>query len=110
MADNTGGEAKIIYILYLAGIIVGITPLIGIVMAYMNRGDGPDWVQSHYQWQIRTFWIGFLYGVVGLVTTFILIGFLLLLLASVWWIVRCIKGMKALANEQPMENVETWVW
>ena len=55
IADDNTGQAKIIYILYLAGFIVGITPLIGIVMAYMNRGEGSDWIQSHYQWQIRTF-------------------------------------------------------
>ena len=55
MADNTAGQVKIIYILYLAGFIVGVTPLIGIVMAYMARGEGPDWLQSHYRWQIRTF-------------------------------------------------------
>ena len=55
MADDNSGQAKIIYILSLAGFIVGITPLIGIVMAYMNRGEGPDWIKSHYQWQIRTF-------------------------------------------------------
>lgn len=29
---------QLIYILYLAGLIVGITPLIGIVLAYMNKG------------------------------------------------------------------------
>ncbi len=110
MADDNGGQAKIIYILYLAGFIVGITPLIGIVMAYMNRREGPDWVQSHYQWQIRTFWIGLLYGFAGILSIFILIGFLLLLLMSVWYIVRCVKGLMALDKQKPIDNVETWLW
>ena len=110
MADNSAGQVKIIYILYLAGFIVGITPLIGIVMAYMGRGEGPDWLQSHYRWQIRTFWIAALYAVVGIITVFILIGILVLLANAVWLIVRCVKGFKALDAERPIENVETWLW
>ena len=110
MADNTTGQVKIIYILYLAGLLVGITSLIGIVMAYLGRGEGPEWLQSHYRWQIRTFWIACLYGVVGLVTMIIFIGFAVLLANAVRIVVRCVKGFKALENEQPIENVETWLW
>ena len=42
-------NAKLVYILYLAGIIIGITGLIGVIMAYVNRGDVPDWMKTHYQ-------------------------------------------------------------
>src|SRR5512146_3290502 len=80
------GTAKIVYVLYLIGLVIGITPIIGVIMAYVNRGSAPVWVQSHYQMQIRTFWIGLLYGVISFATTFLLIGFLLALLTVVWWI------------------------
>ena len=38
---------QLIYILYLAGLIVGITPLIGIVLAYMNKGKATGLYESH---------------------------------------------------------------
>jgi len=47
---QSGGEpseariANLIYILYLASLVFGITGLIGVVMAYVNKGDGPGWV------------------------------------------------------------------
>ena len=110
--QNTGdgGMANIVYILYLVGIAVGITSIVGVVMAYMNKGDAPPWLESHYRFQIRTFWIGMLYGIIGTVLTTVLIGFLVLLFVLVWWIVRCIKGMRALGDRQPVENVESWMF
>lgn len=56
--SSTEGTAKIVYVLYLVGILFGLTTLIGVVMAYVNRGDAPEWLKTHYQYQIRTFWIG----------------------------------------------------
>ncbi len=98
------GTAKTIYILYLVGLIVGV------IMAYVNRGEAPGWVQSHYQMQIRTFWIGMLYGIISFATTFIIIGFLLGLFTLVWWIMRCAKGLKAASVGAPYENATTWLW
>lgn len=106
---KAGSTANIVYILYLAGVIVGITPLIGVIMAYVNRNGAPAWVETHYTFQIRTFWIGLLFSVIGLVTTFILIGWLILLLILIWWIVRCVKGMQVLGRGQPYPNPETWM-
>lgn len=107
---TTEGQAKIIYILYLAAIIIPFTGLIGVVMAYINRSDAPDWLRAHYQFQIRTFWIGFLYVIIGFLTTFILIGFLILLFYLIWLIVRCVKGMKMLDLKREPENVTGWLF
>lgn len=41
----TEGTAKIVYVLYLVGILFGLTTLIGVVMAYVNRGDAPEWLK-----------------------------------------------------------------
>ena len=70
-------------------------------MAYVNRGGAPEWVETHYRFQIRTFWIGLLYGVISLITVFILIGFLFALFTLVWWIVRCAKGCSASRAASP---------
>lgn len=109
MQKDKGGNAKIIYILYLVSLVLGITGLIGLVMAYINKGDAPEWLKSHYQWQIRTFWMGLLYTVIGLITTSILIGFLILLLNLIWFIVRCVKGLSALEKQQPPANPTSWL-
>ena len=104
------GNAKIVYILYLVGLAVGITGIVGAVLAYVNRGDGSDWLDSHYRYQIRTFWIGGVYIVVGTLLSAALIGFGILLFWAVWLILRCVKGMKALEAQEPVEDVESWLF
>jgi uncharacterized membrane protein len=103
------GQAKIIYVLYLAGFVSGFTPLIGLVMAYMGRGEGPDWLDDHYRWQIRTFWIGVLYSVIAGILTMVVIGFVLYVAIAVWWIVRCIKGLQRVSAEESLDDVETFL-
>jgi uncharacterized membrane protein len=107
---SAGSNAKVIYILYLVSIIVGLTSLVGVVMAYIYRQDAPDWVRSHYRFQIRTFWIGLLYVVVGMLLTAAFIGFLILLFWLVWLIMRCVKGMQQLERGEPVSDEVTWLW
>ncbi|WP_417226463.1 DUF4870 family protein [Amphritea sp.] len=109
-STDKGSNAKIVYILYLASLVFGITGLVGLIMAYVYKGDAPDWLKSHYQWQIRTFWIALLYTVIGIITTSFLIGFLILLLNVVWFIVRCIKGLSALDKQQPLPQPTSWLF
>lgn len=107
---NTGGTVTVIYILYLVGLVVGVTSLIGVVMAYVYQDGGPEWSGSHYRLQIRTFWIALLYGVVGVVLSFIVIGWAVLAFTAVWIIVRCVKGMKFAAAAQPYPTPGSWLW
>ena len=103
--------AKAIYILYLVGVVIPvILPIIGVVMAYIYRDGAPAWVQSHYQLQIRTFWMGLVYFVIALVATMILIGWVILALSMIWWIIRCVKGLKAVFEGVPHPNPTTWMW
>jgi uncharacterized membrane protein len=110
LQTSTGGTVTVIYVLYLLGLVVGVTSLVAVVMAYVYRGGGPEWTASHYRFQIRTFWIGLLYGVAGLVLAFILIGWLVLAFALVWMIVRCVKGLKFAAAGEPYPNPAAWLW
>ena len=105
---TTEGTAKIIYILYLVGIVFGITALIGVVMAYVNKEDAPGWVKSHYQFQIRTFWIGMLLLVLGAVLAFVLIGYLVFLFWIIWVVIRCVKGMKFLDQGRAHPSPLNW--
>jgi len=108
--DRSATNVNVVYYLYLSSILFGITAIVGVVIAYMNRGPGADWLDSHYTYQIRTFWIGLLYSVIGLALTFIIIGFLVLLFVLIWWIVRCIKGLQRAGNRQPVADPATWMW
>jgi len=107
---SSGGTVTIIYVLYLVGLVVGITSLIAVVMAYVNKGGGPEWAESHYRFQIRTFWIGLLIGVVALVLIFVLIGWFVLIFYYVWMIVRCVKGMKFAGSAEPYPSPASWLW
>lgn len=112
MQVKSGGEgtAKIVYLLYLASIVFGITGIIGVVMAYINKSDAPDWLNSHYQFQIRTFWIGFFYMCIGILFTFVLVGYLVFLFCTVWLVIRCVKGMKCLDQRREYPNPTTWLF
>lgn len=98
-------SAKINYILYLIGLVIGITALVGLVFAYVKRGNqNPDWLNSHYSFQIRTFWYGLVYLIVGSLLSVIIIGWLILLFWLIWLIVRCVKGLSALDAQQSIEG------
>jgi uncharacterized membrane protein len=107
---SEASDANLVYILYLVGLLVGITAIAGVIMAYVNRSSAPEWVQTHYRVQIRTFWIGMLYSVIGLLTCVIVIGFFWLVFVLVWWIVRCVKGMEAISRGLPYERPTSWMW
>ena len=98
----------VVYILYLAGFFVGITPIIGLVLAYMNRGRAEPWLETHYTWAIRTFWIGVLYSLISVAFMIVGIGFLLMLGVAVWVIVRVIIGLQALNRNEPIRNPYSW--
>ncbi len=105
-----GRTATIIYVLYLVGLVIAVTHLIGVIVAYVYRNDGPDWVRTHYRFQIRTFWIGLLYAVIGFVMLHLLIGGLILFLTLIWFIVRCVKGLRRLSRGEAYDNVASWLW
>lgn len=108
---NNGRGALIIYILYLAGFLTGgITNLVGLVMAYVGADDQPEWLRTHYRFQIRTFWIGVLYVVISLPLTFIFIGNVMLLFVALWLIIRCAKGIKWLDAKMAVPDPGTWWW
>ena len=103
-------NVKLVYLLYLAGFVVGLTAVAGLIVAYLKR-DGADPVSAtHYEFQIRTFWIGLLMGVVGVVLSVILIGWLVILWTGIWTLVPCIKGFMLVNDGKPVPQPQTWMW
>lgn len=107
---NTKGNANLIYILYLVAIVVGVTSIVGVIMAYTGKGKGDAFLDSHYNNQINIFWKGLLYSIIGVLLTMVLIGFLVLLAALIWYIIRTVKGMQALSAGQAIENPGSWLF
>jgi uncharacterized membrane protein len=101
---------KIVYVLYLASLVFGITGLIGLIVAYVNQAQANEVEAAHFRFQIRTFWIGLLYSLVGIITTPIGVGAVILLATLVWWIVRCAKGLTTINNGQEPADVEGWLF
>ncbi len=103
--------AFVIYILYLAHfvpVLGWVAAIVGLVLAYVERATAPAWLQSHYLFQIRTFWIGLLYGAVSIFLCIILVGIPLLLATWIWFIVRCALGLSRLLRSEPYPTPESW--
>jgi len=70
-----------------------ITAVLGIIINYVKDQDVKgSWLESHFQWQKNTFWYALLWIVLGTLTTFLLIGYLLLAAVVIWLIYRIAKG------------------
>ena len=109
VSDKT--MSLIVYILYFGAYFVGITAIVGVIIAHVQKGSSGDPIlESHYDFQIRTFWIGLLYAIVGFVLMFVLIGFLVWLWAFIWSLIRNIKGILALNENRRIANPHSWLF
>jgi uncharacterized membrane protein len=104
------------YGLYFLGFATaGLTSVVGVIMAYAQRGLASEAAWTHYTFMIRTFWLGlvwmFLAGMlmgVGIPLSFILIGIPLVILAklmfglgAVWYGLRLVLGVVHLSRDEP---------
>lgn len=101
--------AKILYVVLMVGLVVPFTGIIALIIAYVNKGDGPTWLDENYRYQIRTFWIGALYFALSYILTFVFIGFITFAITFIWYVIRCAKGLKALGKEESPHNVSSWL-
>ena len=105
MSDERGLKtvATVVYALQAAGFFVGITWIVAIVIDYVKRDDAKGtWLESHFSWQIRTFWWGLLWAVIGGITFIIVVGWFILIADAIWIIYRIIKGWLNLTENRPV--------
>ncbi|SOE18375.1 uncharacterized membrane protein [Hoeflea halophila] len=100
---------QVIYVLYLASFVIGITGIVGIVLAHLNRGKSAAWIESHYTWAIRTFWLGLLGALTSGVLMIVMIGMLLMPLVALWVIIRTIVGLQKLGRNEAITNPQSWL-
>lgn len=101
-----------VYALYLASVFTfGVLALAGVIIAYIIRGDAPEWLKSHFEFQIRSFWIGLAASIIGWATVWVLgLGFLVLAATALWFIARAVVGLDRLLKNQPHPNPKTWMF
>ena len=89
--------------------LTGWPSIIAVILNYVKRDEARGtWLESHFRWQIRTFWFGLLW--VGLCILFviltfgvgILIAWLPLAFVGIWFIYRIVRGWLALAERRPL--------
>ena len=93
----------IVYALQAASFLVGFTFIAAIILNYIKKSEAEGTLyESHFRWQIRTFWFSLLWGAIGFVLVFIVIGYFVLLANAIWIIYRIIKGWLRLSENQTM--------
>jgi uncharacterized membrane protein len=107
---SDSGVALIVYILYLIGFVTGITALVGVIVAHLYRGSATQQVVTHLRFQVRTFWVGAIYFVLGCLLWYFIIGILLLLWWGAWTFVRVIRGMLLLNDGKPIPNPKSFMF
>ena len=94
---------QVVYVLYALSYFAGITAIVGIIINNVKKDEvAGTWLESHFRWQMRTFWFGLLWAVIGAATFFILIGMAILFANFCWIIYRIVKGWLNLNDNKPM--------
>ena len=93
--------------LVVTAFLTGWPSIIAVIMNYVKRSEAAGtFLDSHFSWQLRTFWFALLWVVIGwlLIVTIIgaVIGVPLLLGVGVWVLYRIARGWINLANRKPM--------
>jgi len=123
MRDSLITWTHAIYALHAASLITGIIgtatvvgafltgwpSIIAVILNYVKRSEVQGtWLQSHFRWQIRTFWFGLLWVTLCLLFVVLtlgvglLIAWLPLLVVGLWFIYRVVRGWLALIDRRPM--------
>ena len=74
MDSNSSQQTRLIYILYIIGAFIWLVMLVGVILAYIEKGKATDAaVLSHLRKQIRLFWLYLLFAVAGIFIFFIVL-------------------------------------
>ncbi|MEP2102718.1 MAG: DUF4870 domain-containing protein [Parasphingorhabdus sp.] len=104
-------KATIISLLYLAGFVVGITGLVGIVLAFVWKDEvAGTWEESHLQFHIMTFIVGLVGSVIGVILSIVLIGIPILIAVAVWVFVRSLLALLKAQKQEPIADPKTWLF
>ena len=93
----------------IGAFLTGWPSIIAVILNYVKRGETTGtWLESHFRWQIRTFWYGVLWvGLCGVLVVLtlglgLLVVWLPLALVTVWFVYRIVRGWVRLGARRPM--------
>lgn len=92
----------------IGAFLVGWPSIIAVILNYLKRGDvAGTWLDSHFRWQIRTFWFAALWVLVAIVFTVTIVGLLPALVIAgvltVWLVYRIVRGWLSLNAGRPID-------
>ncbi len=93
----------VVYALQAASFLFGFSLIGGLLVNLIKRDDvRGTWLDSHFRWQIRTFWVTLGGLAAGSLTFVFTIGYFILLATGIWLVYRIIKGWLFLAERRPL--------
>jgi uncharacterized membrane protein len=93
----------------IGAFLTGWPSIIAVILNYVKRGEARGtWLDTHFSWQIRTFWYGLLWVTlcgllviltlgVGLIVVWLPLG-----IVTIWFVYRIVRGWARLGARQPM--------
>ena len=94
----------------IGAFLTGWPSIIAVILNYVKRGEvRGTWLESHFRWQIRTFWFGLLWislCVVFIIATFgigLIVMWLPITLVGLWFVYRIVRGWVTLHDGRPMD-------
>ncbi|MGE0468207.1 MAG: DUF4870 family protein [Nitrospira sp.] len=121
--DSLVTWTKVVYALHAFSLLTGIIgtatvvgafltgwpSIIAVVLNYIKRSDARGtWLESHFRWQIRTFWFGLLWMslcgafIIATLGIGILFVWLPITLVGLWFVYRIVRGWVTLSDRRPM--------
>jgi uncharacterized membrane protein len=123
--DSLVRTTHIVYALHALGLAIGAfgaasvvgsflfgwPSIIAVIINYVKRSDARGtWLESHFSWQIRTFWYALLWAVLAVIAFVTVIGipvaYGMLFVLGVWAIYRVARGWLRLKDRQPMPTAQ----
>jgi len=103
--DKLKNLTQLVYILQGISLMVGVTSIAGLILNYLKRDEVKGtYLESHFTWQIKTFWYTLLGVILGWLLAIVLIGFLILGAVTLWYIYRIVKGWLAFNDGKELSN------
>ena len=93
--------------LVVTAFLTGWPSIIAVIINYVKRSEvRATWLDSHFSWQIRTFWFALLWLVIGAIAFATVVGIpvavVLWLGTGIWVLYRIIRGWMALGSQKTM--------